>query len=269
MKLHDYEGRAVVVTGGTRGIGLAVGLAFGRQGAHVYLTHRWGSADEDEIRGEFAAAGAPEPTIVEADASQDEDTEALLSIVEQRHDAVDAFVSNVAVVGRGEGTMAHRCRSLLTSLDYSAWPLVSYLHAMKRVFGRYPRYVVAMSSDGPDTHYPGYDYVALSKAVLETFVRYMAVHLRDERVHVNALRARQVITDSYVEIFGEEQLAMARRFPELVVSVEEVANTTLALCSGLLDAVSGFVLTLDRGSSFVDNLMTAGQMAAALEEGKP
>ena len=70
---NDFNGRAVIITGGTKGIGLATGLAFGKQGAHVYLTHRWGSADEDEINKRFAEAKAPAPSILEADVSIDDD----------------------------------------------------------------------------------------------------------------------------------------------------------------------------------------------------
>ena len=66
--LNDFHGKAVLITGGTKGIGLATGLAFGQAGAHVTLTHKWGSADEDEIRQQFADCGAPEPKIMEADA---------------------------------------------------------------------------------------------------------------------------------------------------------------------------------------------------------
>ena len=59
MILNDYTNKAVLITGGTKGLGLATGLAFGRHGAHVYLTNKWGSADEDALRQQFVDAGAP------------------------------------------------------------------------------------------------------------------------------------------------------------------------------------------------------------------
>jgi NAD(P)-dependent dehydrogenase (short-subunit alcohol dehydrogenase family) len=255
---NDFKDKVVLITGGTRGIGLACGLAFGRHGARAVLTHRWGSADEDQLRARFADVGAPAPIVVEADASREEDTERLLAQLKDECDGIFALVNNVCVVVRGEGPEKHSRRALFKSLEYSSWPLVSYLHAIGRTFGRYPRYAVAMSSDGPDTHYPGYDFVAVSKAVLETFVRYMNTHLHKEGCLVNALRTRQVITESYREMFGEQQKALADKFPEFQCTVDEVADTTLALCSGLMDAMGGQVLTLDRGAAFVDNVATLG-----------
>lgn len=255
---EDFDGKVVIVAGGTRGIGLATGLAFAKGGAHVYLTHRWSSADEDGIQAEFAAAGARPPTVVLADAAEDEDTEKLLRIVRERHGRVDVFVSNVCVVMRGAGVEQHRRRNLHTSLKYSAWPFVGYLQAMKRELGCYPRHAIAISSDGPDRHYPGYDYVAVSKAVVETFCRYLSRHLRDDGVRVNVVRARQVVTAGYGEMFDAAAQELASTFSEFAVSSDEVADAVLALCGGGLDAMSGQVIQVDRGAGFVDNIMTLG-----------
>ena len=49
--------KVVLVTGGTRGLGKAIGLEFARAGATVFLTHRWGSVDETVLASEFQLAG--------------------------------------------------------------------------------------------------------------------------------------------------------------------------------------------------------------------
>src|ERR671913_2277174 len=93
---NDFSGRAVLVTGGTRGIGLATGLAFGRLGADVTLTYKWGSADEDDIRDRFIAAGASPPSLIQADAGAEADVEAVLSGILERPESLEVPVSNAA-----------------------------------------------------------------------------------------------------------------------------------------------------------------------------
>ncbi len=256
--LNDYRDKAVLITGGTMGIGLATGLAFGRAGAHCYLTCFWGSADEGAVRARFAEAGAPEPTVVTADASAEEDTEALMRAIAERHpDGVEAFVSNVCVVPRSEGLQRLQRRALFKSIEYCTWPMVAYLEQIKQAFGRYPRYAVAMSTDGMDHFYEGYEYVAVSKAVLEVLCRYLAKYLGPEGVRINAVRTRNVITDSALAIHGADYPEFVRRFASArhFLQPAEVGDAVLALCSGMLDAMSGQVLSVDRGGPFSDTLM--------------
>lgn len=265
MRLNDWRGKVVLITGGTQGIGLATGLSFGALGAQTVLTYRWGSADLGAVREQFAAMDAPEPLILEADVSQEEDTVALLDRIGQDHDGVDVFVSNVCVVQRGQGIPAHRQRAVIRSLEYSAWPLIAYMDQIEKRFGRYPGYAVAMSSDGPDSAYPGYDYVAVSKAALECLVRYLAVRLEGHGVVVNALRTRQVLTTGYREVFGAAGAFLNDRFPEFSIEPEEVGQAVIAMTSGLMDGYSGQVLTMDRGARLVDNLITLGPRLEGLE----
>jgi NAD(P)-dependent dehydrogenase (short-subunit alcohol dehydrogenase family) len=254
---NDLAGKAAVVTGGTKGIGLATGLALGRRGARVYATYKWGSADLEAVRRAFADVKAPEVVLVEADAAQDEDTERLLGLVRERHDRVEVFVSNVSFAQVGGDLEKLTRRALSTSLRYSAWPMVSHLQKIHELFGRWPRYVIGMSCDGPDTYYPGYDFVAASKAVMEVLCRYIATHLLDEDVRINILRSRPVSTDSLVATFGAEFEPFLRKYygDDYLIEAEEVADAVVALTSGLMDAVSGEVILLDRGTAFCDNLM--------------
>lgn len=256
--IQSYENKTVLVTGGTRGIGLATALAFAKLGASTVITYRWGNADENEVRGKFAAVGAKEPLIIQADAAEAEDTDSLMNEIKGRYGSIDAFVSNVAgsVVVPDFESMTER--ALLKSISYSSWPAFAYLQKMKKVFGKYPRYVVATSSPGPDSYNPGYEFVAASKAVLETLVRYASYRLRNDNVNINVVRAAALDTQSTREMFGQELFDFFGRMSlpgTKMLTEEEVAKVILSLCSGLLDGVKGQILTVDHGMLFSDDLM--------------
>ncbi|MBN2196438.1 MAG: SDR family oxidoreductase [Polyangiaceae bacterium] len=252
----DYRGKAVLVTGGTKGIGLACGLAYARQGAACTLTNRWGSADEDAIREQFRDVGGPEPHIVEADAGSPEDTVDLVHGLRERHDTLDVFVSNVSFAQIVKGMQDYSKRALVRSIEYTVWPTFEYLDRIREAFGRYPRYVIGLSSIGPDAFVANYDFVAGSKALLETLMRYLNYRLRGEGVRVNVVRAALVRTDSLRATMGEDCVPFIERFdPRMFVTPEAVADTVFALTSGLMDGISGQVLTVDNGVAFYDNVM--------------
>src|SRR5262249_47697403 len=95
--MNDLRGKAVLITGGTMGIGLATGLAFARQGAACTMTYKWGTAEKEQILAQFREEDLPAPNIIEADVSRAEDTDSLLEQLRERHDHIEAFVSNVSV----------------------------------------------------------------------------------------------------------------------------------------------------------------------------
>lgn len=254
--LHDYQQKAVLITGGTRGIGLACAYTFAARGAQCYLTYRWGSADEAAIAQDFKAKNLAVPVFMEADAGRDADIAPVLERIAQSHDRIDAFISNVCVSMLGGEVLEHQERSMIRSLEYSSWPLISYTQAIFKKFQAPPRYIVATSSDGPDTYLPRYHYIAVAKAVLETLTRYTSTHLRGHDSKVNVLRTRGVITDSYKDVFGQAAFDAAKAHPEFQVTTQECAETLFSLCSGLFDAMSGQVVTLDKGAAFADNALS-------------
>ena len=249
-------GKVALITGGTRGIGFATAVALAGQGATCVLTYRWGSADEDVIRQRFRDLGAPDPLLVQADVGLGEDTITLIDQLHSTFARIDILISNASVALLVKDLSDYTERGFLKSMRSSAWPTFDYLTRIKTVFGHMPKHVVIMSSDGPDRFTPHYDFVAASKAVIETLTRYLAYRLHDEGVRINVLRSRAIRTESFDETFGNEFYSFLENLvpPKWFMPPEEVADAALALCSGMLDGVSGQVIMVDKGNTFSDGI---------------
>ncbi len=242
----------VLVTGGTRGLGKAIGLEFARTGATVFLTHRWGSVDEAELANEFDAAGVHAPRVVEADASDEEATRALMSQIKEQVGALDVIVSGVAFAKVAHDLKDWKKSALDLSLSYSAWPIVNLVQSAHEILGKYPRYVIGISSDGGQVCHDGYDLAGIAKSALETICRYLALRLKPEGVRVNAIRPGFLDTVSARQTFGDETIeALEKRADGILLDVASVAKVCVALCSGLMDSVTGQVITVDEGWSLV------------------
>ena len=92
------SGRALV-TGGTRGLGEAIARRLAVAGMEVAVTHRWGTVPEELLAKRWADLGLPAPLVIEADAGEPEDTDALVDRIASRMGGLELVVANAAVGG--------------------------------------------------------------------------------------------------------------------------------------------------------------------------
>lgn len=246
--------RYILITGGTKGIGLAIAKQFAKQGDQCLLTYSWGSVEESDILAEFERENLKAPRLFQANVASEADTQSLFSQLAQTVPHIDVFISNVAFSKIVTSMEDYLLKSLLQSIRYSTWPIIAYTKAIHNTFKQYPRYIIGLSSQGSDRLLGHYDFVAVTKVLMETLAKYLNYHLISEKVSINILRTRDIPTSSTRATFGEEHAAFKAKydFPQAKVSLDEVAKMTLMMTSGLMDAVRGQIICADKGFYFMD-----------------
>lgn len=113
------EGRVILITGTTRGIGRALALGAARLGATVLLHGRSKRALE-QVYDEVAAAG-PEPAIVQLDfeRAQGPEYQHLIEQIESRYGRLDGLVHNAGILGD---------RSPIEHYDIGTWQRVMHVN---------------------------------------------------------------------------------------------------------------------------------------------
>jgi enoyl-[acyl-carrier-protein] reductase (NADH) len=190
--------------------------------------------------------------VIESDVSDPAAARDLMARIREVPEPLRAIISNVAFAKTVDTLADLKRGSLELSLRYSTWPVIELPQAAFGVLGYYPRYLVAISTDGGSICHPGYDAAGVAKAALETLCRYLALRLRSQGVRVNAVRSGFVDTASARAMFGDAvvEAAQARR-DDLTLNPQALGRACLALCSGLMDSVTGQSITVDDGVSLI------------------
>ncbi len=254
--LDTNKDRVVLVTGGTKGIGKEIALKFAEHGNKVIITYGWGSIEEEDVIKDFTSRGLPAPFLKQSDVINNDDTTELLTEIKERFGRLDVFISNVSFTTLVKGIEDYNEAYLLKSIEYSCWPMIEYTRQMKTIFGVYPKYVLALSSHGPDRFHKNYDFAAATKALNEVLVKYLNYHFYNDEVIFNILRTRPVITDSLLSTLGNEWVEFIKKYdiPGTHIELEEVARVAFMMCSGLMDGIRGQTITADRGYDFAEGL---------------
>jgi enoyl-[acyl-carrier protein] reductase III len=240
-----FAGKSVLVTGGSRGIGLAIARRFAELGAgRIALGYLRNDRAAEEAAEELRGLGA-EPVLVRGNVS----SERVVSEFAE-HGPFDVLVHNAAT-GVIRPALETEDRHWDWTLSANARALLALARAVAPTMPPGSS-IVGVSSLGSTRVLENYTLVGTSKAALEALVRYLAVELAPLGIRVNAVSAGVVETGA-LEHFPnrEEMLAAGRdRTPAgRLVEPDDVAGVVAFLCSPEAEMVRGHTLIVDGGFS--------------------
>ena len=240
----SLQGASVLVTGGTRGIGLAIARRLVRDGAaRVVLGYLRNDDAAEKAAEEIRAAGA-EVDLVRGNVASASTVEKIAAAGPYRvvvHNAATGVIRPALEADdkHWDWTLNANARSLL-AIARATVPAMDAGSA-----------IVAISSLGAQRVLDNYVLVGTSKAALESVVRYLGVELAPRGVRVNAVSAGVVETEA-LDWFPnkDEMLATVDRTPAgRLVEPDDVAGAVSFLCSGDAAMVCGQTLIVDGGFS--------------------
>jgi NAD(P)-dependent dehydrogenase (short-subunit alcohol dehydrogenase family) len=244
--------KIAVVTGGSKGIGRAIAVAFAEAGASVALAARGEDALADAAKEVERAGG--EVVSVPTDVTDPVQVQTLVDRAVERFGTVDILVNNAGAAPFFSTIDQIRMEGFE---KYFRVNFMSAVHCTKAVAPLLLRKndgcVLNVASVAGFIASPGLTYYASAKAALISFTRTVAKEWAANGVRVNALAPGWVETD-----LNEPARRMIPQFNQGVLSSiplgrwgkpEDVAGPALFLCSPAASFITGTVLIVDGGQT--------------------
>ena len=252
----SIAGRAVVVTGGTRGIGKGIAGVFARNGARVLITGRDSDVARTAAEELSEEASGEEVSFVQADVASREDCRRMAAIAIERLGGIDVLCANAGIFPDSlleDMTEEMLDQVLGTNLKGTVLSVQACLPALKRS-GR-GRVILTSSITGPITGYPGWTGYGASKAGQLGFMRTAAIELAPSRITVNAVLPGNIVTEGLAELGENYASSMAASIPlRRLGSVDDIGYAALFLATDEAGYITGQTIVVDGGQVLPETL---------------
>jgi 3-oxoacyl-[acyl-carrier protein] reductase len=243
------EGKNAIVSGGSQGIGAAIALAFGRQGANVCLLYRKHEASAQKLADEIGKMGS-KAIAVKCDIASFADAKMVVDTTVKQFGSVDILVNNAGMNWDG----------VSWKMSEDQWDRVIEVN-LKGYFN-FTRHVAPLlkeqksgkiinvtSINGLRGKFGQSNYSA-SKAGIIGYTKAIAKELGAFGVNVNAVAPGLIETPMLKESEARDKiidLAMGEIVLKRVGTPEDVANVVVFLASDLSRHITGEVIKVDGG----------------------
>jgi NAD(P)-dependent dehydrogenase (short-subunit alcohol dehydrogenase family) len=244
MTGSDLTGRTAIVTGASRGIGLAIAQALAAAGTSVVLTSRRQDAADDaakQVVGTAAGFGAH--------ATDEDAARACVDFTIGRFGSLDILVNN-AGTNPAFGPLIDQDHGRFTKImDTNLWaPILWTSLAVKAWMGEHGGAVVNTSSVGGIAVAANLGVYNASKAALIQVTRQLALEL-GPKVRVNAVAPAVVRTRLAEALWRDHEDALSASYPlGRIGEPADVASAVAFLVSGAAGWITGETLVVDGGA---------------------
>jgi len=246
-----FEGKSVLVTGATSGIGRAAALKFGAEGARVVLVGR--NADALESTRLAMAQGGASAVAIRADVTREEDVGRAVDEAIGAFGGLDVLVCAAGVIGTGsiETTTTELWDQMMAVNVRSVFRLVQ--RALPALAARKGNVVVVSSVNGQRA-FPNVLAYCCSKAAVDQFVMCTSLELAAKGVRINGvnpgvtrtnLHRRSGMSEADYAAFVER--SRTTHPIGRIGEPEEVAETILFLASDRAAMITGNCVFVDGG----------------------
>lgn len=248
MTTPDLTGRTAIITGGSRGIGLAIGQRLAEAGANVVLTSR------DQDSADAAAAQVDGNALgVAAHVAQDDAAQRCIDLTLERFGSIDILVNN-AGTNPAFGPLLDQDHARFAKIfDINLWgPLLWTSCAVKAWMGEHGGAVVNTASIGGLSFAPLMGMYNATKAALIHVTKQLALEL-SPKVRVNAICPGVVRTRLAEVLWKEHEQALSTVIPlGRIGEPVDVADTVAFLVSDAASWITGQTLVMDGGQILGD-----------------
>jgi 7-alpha-hydroxysteroid dehydrogenase len=253
------QGKVLVISGATKGIGKAIAYRFAKEGCNIAFTYNSNEDEAKKIAEDLETtykikARYYKLNILEPDTYKD-----MFKLIDEDFDRVDFFISNAMIYGRavvgGYGKfMKLRPRGLnnIYNATVNAF-VVGSQEAGKRMQKIGGGSIISMSSTGNLNYIDYYAGHGSNKAAVETMVKYAATELGEFNIRVNAVSGGPIDTDALKAFANYEEVKQktADLSPlNRMGTPEDIAGACLFLCSDEASWITAQTLVVDGGTSF-------------------
>ena len=246
--LFDVKDQVVLVSGGSRGIGLAIAAGFAQRGAQVVITGREASTLEQAVATMTEAPLTPQGVV--CDVARADQIQQVVDQLQQQHGRIDTLI-NVAGVNRRKPSLE------VTEEDYDFIVDINLKGAflLSQAVGRLmidqgtgsQINIASLNTDRPLKNVLPY---AVSKAGMGHMTRALASEWGPHGVRVNALAPGFILTDLTRKLWSDEKIqawGLANTPQRRLGQPEDMVGTAIFLASAAAAFMTGQILYVDGG----------------------